>query len=319
LAVQGKRFSGRYTSQTQKERENPMETGIKTGKSLWFLPNKNRTMGRLSRFAVVLNSGRYSKLLHFSFFSGFFEVHILFRKKTMSKNSKRRIKQELEKAAQRLLQKQPQTQKTEPSSLTRASQPDQTPTRFLWWTKLQSHPGVRGIQFSWKLLGWVLGALTLAIGLFVFFFPKISVVPSVFIDPKNPITSRFEVKNEGQLAIYDVYAHSVWVPYNRQKYGPNFEPIGSTLGFISTNKFSEVDSGISFVCHFDEFQNMPPLPVAVNYQIQILVCYKPKFWPWSITNTFEFTATKGNDGNFIVTPAGGGQRLESFITNPFAH
>jgi hypothetical protein len=231
----------------------------------------------------------------------------------MSRNSKRRKKQEAEKAAQQILLSQKIKPDLQNSDITEG----QKQSHSIRWKKLQEHPGVMGIRFSWKLFWWSVCSIGAVIGLVVFFHPKIIVVPNVFIDPKNPITARFEIKNDGELPVYDVYAHSIWVPLYDEN-APRFT-------FTSWNKFTEIKSGLSYVCHFDKFtaidssSTYDKLLIVDNYQIQIVIIYRPKFWMWNTTNTFEFTASKAADGNFVMTPYGGGQSVESFIKNPDLH
>ena len=231
----------------------------------------------------------------------------------MSKNSIRRKKQEAIKAEQRLLKKKQQPQKTQSDFSTQSSQQVQNPPESTWWKKLQTHPGGKAVQISWKFVGWLLGALALVIGLISFLYPKISVEPVVIADSKNPLTTRFQIKNEGELSIYDITDSAIWIPLEHRA------PVGTFIFYNTNNSLHKLASGISFVTHYDEFPIRTELPPEINYQIQLNIGYRPQFWLWNKTNTFEFTASRGKDGNFFLTHSGGGKSPQSFIANPTAY
>jgi len=234
----------------------------------------------------------------------------------MSKSSKRRHKHAVKREALQLLQAQRENLKKESASTIQQSERDTSLIQFLWWKKVREHRLAKVAYLSWKSAGKILTAFALLLSLIgvVVFRPKVLVSPSVFANPKNPNTLRFEIKNDGMFTIYNVYASSAWIPLNTER-----TQTGPSVGFLDTNDFSKIGPGLSYVCHFDEFSASNGLVPAVNYAVQIIVAYKPQFWPWERDETFEFTISKGEEGNYSATPYGGGKTIEYFIKNPTAH
>ncbi len=167
---------------------------------------------------------------------------------------------------------------------------------------------------------WCVGALATILGLVCAYCtlrPKVSVELGAVLDPKNPLTARFEIRNDGELSIYDVYPHAVWIPFT-----PPMPTNGFRFIFWDTGKFTRIAPGTKTVCHFDDFRPTNPLPPSNNYQIQIVIVYTPALWPKSVIKTFQFSATKNSAENFDITPYGGGGGVESvkaFLSNPAAH
>ena len=173
-----------------------------------------------------------------------------------------------------------------------------------------------------RIVGWVGAVVSFGIALSgISYFtlrPKVTVVPGEFVDRKFPITARFEVRNDSEIPIYDVFPSSIWVPIlrpDRFKVDAPFEPVF----FDDTNCIKRLGPGASFACHFDEFPEpsvIPPLIPTGNYLIQIVVVYKVPLWPKQITNTFKFTASANTSGDFNITAQGSGQSVEGFTQNP---
>jgi hypothetical protein len=144
--------------------------------------------------------------------------------------------------------------------------------------------------------------------------PKLTVVPGEFIDSKMPLTARFEVRNDGEIPVYDVFPSSIWVPILRPapfKVDASF----TRVFFRDTNFIKRLEPGTGFVCHFDEFAATPLIPTG-NYLIQIVVVYKVPLWPKQITNTFKFAASANAAGDYHMTAEGSGQSVEDFTKDP---
>lgn len=212
----------------------------------------------------------------------------------MSKNSKRRKRRKIEATAQSLLKTQSQ-----PATETALQSPNNS-NGFFRIKKI--------VRLWWKKVFGVLTVLGVLCGLYEFFDPKVTVEAGQIFNPKNPLTARFTVKNDGELEIYHIHNHSIWIPMRL----PNAQPIE----FKGTRVWDKIAPESSTVCHYDNFPFYSQLPTDNNYRVQISIVFETKVWPVSITKTYRFTASKGSDGNFSITPYGEGQSDESFINDP---
>ena len=62
----------------------------------------------------------------------------------------------------------------------------------------------KGISFLWK----VFAGFAVILGVIVALYPKVSVEPDSYLDPKNPLKTLFIITNEGFLPLHNVKIYS---------------------------------------------------------------------------------------------------------------
>ena len=209
----------------------------------------------------------------------------------MNKSSKRRRRQEVEKAARKLFEKEkPQPNPTPISQTETVEESWHERLLSIWWIAWIFHPA----KFVW----WPVGAFVIIISV-IGSFPKVCVTVGNSFDEKAMLATAYNVINQGVFKIYDVKVHMEWKPDPNPMVPSNFEG----FWYNDTNAMSFLAPGGSHSCQFySTFPNVNP-PEGDGALIQIDVDYKPvKFLKMRFTDSFRFHAQPVKDGRFVIIP-----------------
>ena len=154
--------------------------------------------------------------------------------------------------------------------------------------------------FLWKAFTCFAVILGVVVALYAL-YPKLSVEPDSYLDPKNPLKTLFRITNEGFLPLYNVKIlsaiHEVKSKGEQRMSGSSdyksrfFNPIHVA------DKISYGESDTAF-CALGGLK----IPFSVDYtDMAIIVEFSPPLFPfWRMERTFPFTTQKNIDGDVIL-------------------
>jgi len=196
------------------------------------------------------------------------------------------------------MSKKSKSTKKKKSNVKRIS--DQKTTRFNKDNSFRSRRSRIKIFFSIAVN--VLALWGVVLSTWVVFNPRISVYPSVALDPTNPVFTPFIVHNQGYLAIHDV-KFSCSMKY--LKLPGDITVIG--LGDY-TNRFSNPKHVANIIAPGEKYSELLPFTgmehnTFENADIAIVLTYKPMKWfPRARETLYRFVSTQGKDGHWHWLP-----------------
>ena len=134
------------------------------------------------------------------------------------------------------------------------------------------------------------------IGLYVVFRPHVSVEPQIVLNPVDPYTTQFNVRNENPMfGIYKVNA--VCWPRSMQS-GNNFSVLSLTPLPNVHHEIPVLDAGASSTV------DCPPAigglgawsGAVVDAELELVVSYRQSWWPFSKEEHFPFAAKRDVQG-----------------------
>ena len=178
--------------------------------------------------------------------------------------------------------------------------PDQKNPKFNKHNSFRSrHPRFR-VFFSIVINALALWGIFLST--WVVINPRISVYPSVALDPTNPVFTPFIVDNQGYLAIHDVkFSCSM----KHLKLPGEITIIG--LGDY-TNRFSNPKHVANVIAPGEKYSEFLPFTglehnTFENADIAIVLNYKLRNWfPWTHEALYRFVSTQAKDGHWYWLP-----------------
>jgi hypothetical protein len=216
----------------------------------------------------------------------------------MSRTSKRRRRQEAEKAALKLLEKRPQTPRVLPQS-----QIEKHGSRFDKF--LLKHPVVAWVFRPIRLFWGFLGALVIIISV-IEAFPKVSIETGPSSNTKFPLAQKFIVGNDGVFSIYDIYVHLIF---------RSTEPPLLVEHFTDTNSIPFLAPNSQHSAHFDARFPAEDVGRVSSFNrglFEIVVIYKPvEFLNWKLKKTAIFYGERDSEGNYQFEHYDDGTNLAS--------
>tara|TARA_B100000614_G_scaffold259934_2_gene285630 strand:- start:340 stop:921 length:582 start_codon:yes stop_codon:yes gene_type:complete len=152
-------------------------------------------------------------------------------------------------------------------------------------------------SYVWKTFA----VFAVVLGVVVTLYPKVSVEPDSYLDPKNPLKTLFRITNEGFLPLYDVRILSAIheVKSKREKRIIGVTDYKSRL-FNPIHVADKISSGESDTayCALGGLK----LPFGVDYiDMAIIVDFAPSFLNfWRMERVFPFTTQKNVSGDVIL-------------------
>ncbi len=152
------------------------------------------------------------------------------------------------------------------------------------------------------LIVWtVITVVSVIANLWIPFRPRVFVYSGPSLDPNNPAQALFTIRNQGNLAIYDIKIS------NSMRY-LELPGVATVIGLGDyTNRFSDPKHVASVLKPGQEFT----VPLALsgikgnkfgNADIAIVVPFKLKLWPWKQETLHRFVSIQGKDGQWYWLP-----------------
>jgi hypothetical protein len=160
----------------------------------------------------------------------------------------------------------------------------------------------RGLRFSARSVGWVVGVAVTVLSLGTFGWPRLSASSLTSLDPKNPFATPFTISNDGWLPLYDVtYSCTVEEMIYR----------GRRLMWDAEASRNEIFPALRMnqkaTCQCSFF--MRPPAAETNITATLDVSYRPfpapASWGWRARKRFRFKTAAGADGNLYWLPQPG--------------
>ena len=134
------------------------------------------------------------------------------------------------------------------------------------------------------------------IGLYVVFRPHISVEPLITLNPVDPYTTQFNVKNENPMfGVYKINA--VCWPRNMQS-GNNFSVV--SLGPLPNvhHEIPQLEAGASSTVDCPHVIGGIGAwsGAVVNAELELVVSYRQSWWPFSLQERYPFAARRDIQG-----------------------
>ena len=150
------------------------------------------------------------------------------------------------------------------------------------------------LKKSWQIFLGVAAIL----GLFATLYainPKIIVAPIERMEANNPLSTLFSVLNDGLLPIYSVKFDCATNDIENET---NHRVAGFVLSFPNTDraKLSPGDSA-TIKCGIGDFG-----PKLRKAEIELIISFRPAYWPFKITRYFPFAGINSKDGKLFWFP-----------------
>jgi len=134
------------------------------------------------------------------------------------------------------------------------------------------------------------------IGGYALFRPHVSIEPQIALNPVNPYTTQFNIKNESVL--FDIYnVNAVCWPRNMQS-GNGFSVVSPAPLVNVHHEIKLLEAGASSTV------DCPPViggigrwsGVVANAELEILVSYKQNWWPFARQERYPFASKRDVQG-----------------------
>ena len=148
-----------------------------------------------------------------------------------------------------------------------------------------------------KILG---GALTLVSVLLtaLSYVPKPTVASSAALNPADPLSTPFVISNNGSLPMHDVSFRCVIRNLESESHGRFVAPAGAIpTDFVIRTMHSGESATVG--CPFQWMKLTTPLAAG---DIEIVVVYRPDWWPWRREKPFRFATARYSDGTLHWLP-----------------
>jgi hypothetical protein len=147
------------------------------------------------------------------------------------------------------------------------------------------------IEHAWAILVGV----SVIVGLVVAYFalrPDISVAPYVQLDPDNPFSMQFTITNNGLLMLHDVYPYcgitSVEMTGHSRINGGGTGGVQAPIAELRSKGTTTANCRI----HMSN-------SLIVEAKVDIIVNFRPDWWPRRTAIHFPFSGTKDSQGHVI--------------------
>jgi len=155
----------------------------------------------------------------------------------------------------------------------------------------RSHAGT-GVRIAWN----VIAGIGLVGGIWMMVTARVSVYPSVSLDPANPVFTVFVIRNDGYLAIRDV---KISCSMKYLKLAGEIHAVG--LGEY-TNRFSDPKQVARVIAPGEEYSVLLPLSGMKHNQVEgadiaVVLSLQPIKWlPRHQERLYRFVVSTGKDG-----------------------
>jgi hypothetical protein len=116
--------------------------------------------------------------------------------------------------------------------------------------------------------------------------PKISVAPSYTLDPNNPLFTPFILINEGRLTIHSIAVSAYVIDVKTES---NFEMDHIMTRIVDSFSPSLVSGKSTTIGIPGNWGFLRPVSSAT---VEIVVYYRPSFWPSRLKQSFRFQMIK---------------------------
>jgi len=147
-----------------------------------------------------------------------------------------------------------------------------------------------------KMLTLFLSLITLGGFLFVV-YPRLSISPGESLDPYEPFSTPFVIKNDGYLPLFNVN-YSVTINKMEDINHNQFENVTATVISKNIPKISPNKSTAIFI---DRNVHVPPKFIKYA-EIDINVTYKPYIIPYTFTENVRFKMTIKTNNEYFWLP-----------------
>jgi hypothetical protein len=157
----------------------------------------------------------------------------------------------------------------------------------------------------------IIGLISAYVTIFGYLSPRISVQPLTNMNPKDATSTEFSITNQGTMDIYDVAVGCRFMNFYIRYYSPGTVAIRKA----QPNETKEPEIGdIHEIAPIDGYyHNIPPMrsgtmkvplsmPEEQNLDIEIVVNYRPAWYPFARQESFRFITKVASDGQIYWLP-----------------
>jgi hypothetical protein len=124
--------------------------------------------------------------------------------------------------------------------------------------------------------------------------PVVHVDPYIQLDPTSPFSERFKVSNDGFFSIYDVQVRCIILNAAVTRGGGVENTTVTNYGI--DRKVLEAADSTTVDCALDRFVRFP-IDKYVSADIEIVISFKPSWYPWHKQKTARFSGQLDTQGN----------------------
>jgi hypothetical protein len=153
-----------------------------------------------------------------------------------------------------------------------------------------------------KMLGLFLSLISIGGFLFVV-YPRLSISPGESLDPYEPFSTPFVIKNDGYLSLFNI---NYSVTINKME-GVGHSQFTNTMVTVISKSIPKLSPNKSTTIFIDKNVNIPPKYVKYA-EININVTYKPyNIIPYALTENIGFKTKIKTNNEYLWLPYYSGQ------------